>query len=113
MDLISNTVFKKLNVLFVALKMADIGLLFNETVAIKLLFSYPSAWLSGYEDPVVSRINMRIQDLTGLDVSTAEELQVSYHRFLQLFPLLQEAPPVRFPDTEQQAVLVLCNTWGL
>uniref|UniRef100_A0A2K6LGT2 Prolyl 4-hydroxylase subunit alpha 1 n=1 Tax=Rhinopithecus bieti TaxID=61621 RepID=A0A2K6LGT2_RHIBE len=34
-----------------------------------------SAWLSGYENPVVSRINMRIQDLTGLDVSTAEELQ--------------------------------------
>ncbi|MCV4796309.1 2OG-Fe(II) oxygenase, partial [Escherichia coli] len=31
----------------------------------------------GYEDPVVSRINMRIQDLTGLDVSTAEELQVA------------------------------------
>uniref|UniRef100_A0A8C8T790 Prolyl 4-hydroxylase subunit alpha-1 n=1 Tax=Peromyscus maniculatus bairdii TaxID=230844 RepID=A0A8C8T790_PERMB len=36
-----------------------------------------SAWLAGYEDPVVSRINMRIQDLTGLDVSTAEELQVA------------------------------------
>uniref|UniRef100_H2Q230 Prolyl 4-hydroxylase subunit alpha-1 n=1 Tax=Pan troglodytes TaxID=9598 RepID=H2Q230_PANTR len=35
------------------------------------------AWLSGYENPVVSRINMRIQDLTGLDVSTAEELQVA------------------------------------
>nr|XP_010296060.1 PREDICTED: prolyl 4-hydroxylase subunit alpha-1 isoform X3 [Balearica regulorum gibbericeps] len=30
---------------------------------------------SGYESPVVSRINTRIQDLTGLDVSTAEELQ--------------------------------------
>uniref|UniRef100_A0A8C0BPW4 Prolyl 4-hydroxylase subunit alpha-1 n=1 Tax=Buteo japonicus TaxID=224669 RepID=A0A8C0BPW4_9AVES len=29
-----------------------------------------SAWLSGYESPVVSRINTRIQDLTGLDVST-------------------------------------------
>uniref|UniRef100_A0A8B9GA70 Prolyl 4-hydroxylase subunit alpha-1 n=1 Tax=Amazona collaria TaxID=241587 RepID=A0A8B9GA70_9PSIT len=36
-----------------------------------------SAWLSGYESPVVSRINTRIQDLTGLDVSTAEELQVA------------------------------------
>ncbi|XP_014795940.1 PREDICTED: prolyl 4-hydroxylase subunit alpha-1 isoform X3 [Calidris pugnax] len=35
------------------------------------------AWLSGYESPVVSRINTRIQDLTGLDVSTAEELQVA------------------------------------
>ncbi|XP_078284770.1 prolyl 4-hydroxylase subunit alpha-1b isoform X2 [Rhinoraja longicauda] len=36
-----------------------------------------SAWLSGYEDPVINRINKRIEDLTGLDVSTAEELQVS------------------------------------
>ncbi|XP_063817550.1 prolyl 4-hydroxylase subunit alpha-1 isoform X1 [Pseudophryne corroboree] len=36
-----------------------------------------SAWLSGYEDPVVDRINARIQELTGLDVSTAEELQVA------------------------------------
>ncbi|XP_069466632.1 prolyl 4-hydroxylase subunit alpha-1 isoform X2 [Ambystoma mexicanum] len=36
-----------------------------------------SAWLSGYEDPVVEHINKRIQDITGLDVSTAEELQVA------------------------------------
>ncbi|XP_077206551.1 prolyl 4-hydroxylase subunit alpha-1 isoform X4 [Paroedura picta] len=36
-----------------------------------------SAWLSGYENPTVARINTRIQDLTGLDVSTAEELQVA------------------------------------
>ncbi|XP_051897414.1 prolyl 4-hydroxylase subunit alpha-1-like isoform X2 [Pristis pectinata] len=36
-----------------------------------------SAWLSGYEDPVVQRINKRIEDITGLDVSTAEELQVA------------------------------------
>uniref|UniRef100_A0A8D0BV74 Prolyl 4-hydroxylase subunit alpha-1 n=1 Tax=Salvator merianae TaxID=96440 RepID=A0A8D0BV74_SALMN len=36
-----------------------------------------SAWLSGYEHPVIARINTRIQDLTGLDVSTAEELQVA------------------------------------
>ncbi|XP_072881491.1 prolyl 4-hydroxylase subunit alpha-1b isoform X1 [Hemitrygon akajei] len=36
-----------------------------------------SAWLSGYEDPVISRINKRIEDITGLDVSTAEELQVA------------------------------------
>lgn len=87
--------------------MIVIVLLFNETVAIKLLFSCPSAWLSGYEDPVVSRINMRIQDLTGLDVSTAEELQVSYHSFLQLLPLLQEALPVIFPGTEQQSACLL------
>ncbi|XP_053547874.1 prolyl 4-hydroxylase subunit alpha-1 isoform X1 [Bombina bombina] len=36
-----------------------------------------SAWLSGYEDPVVGRINQRIQEITGLDMSTAEELQVA------------------------------------
>ncbi|XP_075072673.1 prolyl 4-hydroxylase subunit alpha-1 isoform X1 [Mixophyes fleayi] len=36
-----------------------------------------SAWLSNYEDPVVARINKRIQELTGLDMSTAEELQVA------------------------------------
>ncbi|XP_030059308.1 prolyl 4-hydroxylase subunit alpha-1 isoform X4 [Microcaecilia unicolor] len=36
-----------------------------------------SAWLSSYEHPVIERINQRIQDLTGLDVSTAEELQVA------------------------------------
>ncbi|KAM9325609.1 prolyl 4-hydroxylase subunit alpha-1 isoform 3-T3 [Gastrophryne carolinensis] len=36
-----------------------------------------SAWLSSYEDPVVARINTRIQEITGLDVSTAEELQVA------------------------------------
>ncbi|XP_066519424.1 prolyl 4-hydroxylase subunit alpha-1a isoform X1 [Hoplias malabaricus] len=36
-----------------------------------------SAWLAAYEHPVVDRINQRIQDLTGLDVSTAEELQVA------------------------------------
>lgn len=35
-----------------------------------------SAWLSGYEHPMVEHVNQRIQDLTGLDVSTAEELQV-------------------------------------
>lgn len=57
--------------------MPGIGFLSNEAVALKPTFFCPSAWLSGYEDPVVSRINMRIQDLTGLDVSTAEELQVA------------------------------------
>lgn len=45
----------------------------------KYFFKY-SAWLSGYESPVISRINTRIQDLTGLDVSTAEELQVDYKK---------------------------------
>ncbi|XP_027023756.1 prolyl 4-hydroxylase subunit alpha-1a isoform X2 [Tachysurus fulvidraco] len=36
-----------------------------------------SAWLAAYEHPVVDRINQRIEDLTGLDVKTAEELQVA------------------------------------
>ncbi|XP_058262141.1 prolyl 4-hydroxylase subunit alpha-1a isoform X1 [Hemibagrus wyckioides] len=36
-----------------------------------------SAWLAAYEHPVVDRINQRIEDLTGLDVTTAEELQVA------------------------------------
>ncbi|XP_018080873.1 prolyl 4-hydroxylase subunit alpha-1 isoform X2 [Xenopus laevis] len=36
-----------------------------------------SAWLSAYEDPVVARLNNRIERVTGLDMSTAEELQVA------------------------------------
>ncbi|MGH0120856.1 UNVERIFIED_CONTAM: hypothetical protein FKN15_024337 [Acipenser sinensis] len=36
-----------------------------------------SAWIAAYESPVVDRINQRIEDLTGLDVKTAEELQVA------------------------------------
>ncbi|KAG9346048.1 hypothetical protein JZ751_007864 [Albula glossodonta] len=36
-----------------------------------------SAWLAAYEHPVVDKINQRIEDLTGLDVKTAEELQVA------------------------------------
>ncbi|KAM9425937.1 prolyl 4-hydroxylase subunit alpha-1-like isoform 1-T2 [Pholidichthys leucotaenia] len=36
-----------------------------------------SAWLAAYEHPLVDKINRRIEDLTGLDVSTAEELQVA------------------------------------
>uniref|UniRef100_A0A2K6U7K8 Prolyl 4-hydroxylase subunit alpha 1 n=1 Tax=Saimiri boliviensis boliviensis TaxID=39432 RepID=A0A2K6U7K8_SAIBB len=52
-----------------------------------------SAWLSGYENPVVSRINMRIQDLTGLDVSTAEELQVGNHIILKSLLHLRDRRP--------------------
>lgn len=37
----------------------------------------PSAWLTGYEHPVIETINQRIEDLTGLEMDTAEELQVS------------------------------------
>ncbi|XP_023819563.1 prolyl 4-hydroxylase subunit alpha-1 isoform X2 [Oryzias latipes] len=36
-----------------------------------------SAWLTAYEDPVVEKINQRIEDLTGLEMDTAEELQVA------------------------------------
>uniref|UniRef100_A0A673M768 Prolyl 4-hydroxylase subunit alpha-1 n=1 Tax=Sinocyclocheilus rhinocerous TaxID=307959 RepID=A0A673M768_9TELE len=36
-----------------------------------------SAWLAAYENPVVDCINQRIEDITGLDVKTAEELQVA------------------------------------
>ncbi|XP_032885765.1 prolyl 4-hydroxylase subunit alpha-2 isoform X3 [Amblyraja radiata] len=36
-----------------------------------------SAWLDDDEDPVVHRVNQRIADITGLDVETAELLQVA------------------------------------
>nr|XP_046266887.1 prolyl 4-hydroxylase subunit alpha-2 isoform X2 [Scatophagus argus] len=36
-----------------------------------------SAWLEGEEDPVIERVNQRIEDLTGLTVDTAELLQVA------------------------------------
>uniref|UniRef100_UPI0037E823CE prolyl 4-hydroxylase subunit alpha-1-like n=1 Tax=Semicossyphus pulcher TaxID=241346 RepID=UPI0037E823CE len=36
-----------------------------------------SAWLGAFEHPVVDRINQRIEDITGLDVNTAEDLQVA------------------------------------
>uniref|UniRef100_H2MJ53 procollagen-proline 4-dioxygenase n=1 Tax=Oryzias latipes TaxID=8090 RepID=H2MJ53_ORYLA len=36
-----------------------------------------SAWLGSHEHPIVDRINQRIEDITGLDVSTAEDLQVA------------------------------------
>uniref|UniRef100_A0A1A8FV77 Prolyl 4-hydroxylase subunit alpha-1 n=1 Tax=Nothobranchius korthausae TaxID=1143690 RepID=A0A1A8FV77_9TELE len=36
-----------------------------------------SAWLTAYEDPMIEKINQRIEDLTGLEMDTAEELQVA------------------------------------
>ncbi|XP_047208036.1 prolyl 4-hydroxylase subunit alpha-1b isoform X1 [Girardinichthys multiradiatus] len=36
-----------------------------------------SAWLTADEDPVIERINERIEDITGLEMDTAEELQVA------------------------------------
>lgn len=35
-----------------------------------------SAWLSEDEDPVITQVNQRIADVTGLELETAEELQV-------------------------------------
>ncbi|KAM9364477.1 prolyl 4-hydroxylase subunit alpha-1b isoform 2-T2 [Pholidichthys leucotaenia] len=36
-----------------------------------------SAWLTGYDDPMIDKINNRIEVLTGLEMDTAEELQMS------------------------------------
>ncbi|XP_023659248.1 prolyl 4-hydroxylase subunit alpha-2 isoform X2 [Paramormyrops kingsleyae] len=36
-----------------------------------------SAWLEGDVDPVIARVNQRIEDITGLSVATAELLQVA------------------------------------
>ncbi|XP_074528953.1 prolyl 4-hydroxylase subunit alpha-2 isoform X2 [Halichoeres trimaculatus] len=36
-----------------------------------------SAWLEGEEDPIIERVNQRIQAITGLTVDTAELLQVA------------------------------------
>ncbi|XP_076142250.1 prolyl 4-hydroxylase subunit alpha-1b isoform X1 [Alosa pseudoharengus] len=36
-----------------------------------------SAWLTAYEHPMIEKINQRIEDLTGLEMDTAEELQVA------------------------------------
>uniref|UniRef100_A0A672RRQ8 procollagen-proline 4-dioxygenase n=1 Tax=Sinocyclocheilus grahami TaxID=75366 RepID=A0A672RRQ8_SINGR len=36
-----------------------------------------SAWLSGYEHSTIEKINQRIEDITGLEMDTAEELQVA------------------------------------
>ncbi|KAI8794049.1 prolyl 4-hydroxylase subunit alpha-1 isoform X1, partial [Biomphalaria glabrata] len=36
-----------------------------------------SAWLRGEEHPVVERLNQRMEAITGLDLNTAEELQIA------------------------------------
>ncbi|XP_033954714.1 prolyl 4-hydroxylase subunit alpha-2-like isoform X1 [Pseudochaenichthys georgianus] len=36
-----------------------------------------SAWLEEEDDPVIARVNQRIEDITGLEVDTAELLQVA------------------------------------
>lgn len=51
---------------------------------------FVSAWLTAYEHPVIERINQRIEDLTGLEMDTAEELQVSNRGTVQHFPYLPQ-----------------------
>ncbi|XP_031428629.2 prolyl 4-hydroxylase subunit alpha-1 [Clupea harengus] len=36
-----------------------------------------SAWLTDEEDPVIDKLNQRLSDVTGLDMATAESLQVA------------------------------------
>uniref|UniRef100_A0A8R1EI98 Prolyl 4-hydroxylase alpha subunit Fe(2+) 2OG dioxygenase domain-containing protein n=1 Tax=Caenorhabditis japonica TaxID=281687 RepID=A0A8R1EI98_CAEJA len=36
-----------------------------------------SAWLKGDLDPVIARVNQRIEDFTNLNQATSEELQVA------------------------------------
>lgn len=40
------------------------------------MFLFLSAWLEEEDDPVIARVNQRIEDITGLTVDTAELLQV-------------------------------------
>lgn len=39
-------------------------------------FPSPSSWLEEDDDPVVAKVNRRMQQITGLTVKTAELLQV-------------------------------------
>ncbi len=43
---------------------------------VSISFLHSSAWLSGYEHSTIEKINQRIEDVTGLEMDTAEELQV-------------------------------------
>lgn len=45
-------------------------------VPLQNMFLFLSAWLEEEDDPVISRVNQRIEDITGLTVDTAELLQV-------------------------------------
>lgn len=48
--------------------------------AVLLIFALflPSSWLEEDDDPVVARVNRRMQHITGLTVKTAELLQVGW-----------------------------------
>ena len=62
-----------------------------------------SAWLSANDDPLgyVKKIDQRIEDITNLDMSTAEQLQVIsniHNEFVAAYKLL---------------VLLYCNKYDL
>uniref|UniRef100_A0A7N5ZU30 Prolyl 4-hydroxylase subunit alpha-1 n=1 Tax=Anabas testudineus TaxID=64144 RepID=A0A7N5ZU30_ANATE len=44
---------------------------------VRYSLKFSVAWLTGYDDPMIETINQRIEDLTGLEMDTAEELQVA------------------------------------
>lgn len=61
-----------------SLKELDIHACMLSTVCVYTCLCFFSAWLEGEEDPVILRVNQRIEDITGLTVDTAELLQVMY-----------------------------------
>lgn len=62
-----------------------------------------SAWLGAFEHPVVNRINQRIEDITGLDISTAEDLQVT----LTWICIYLHTAPAPWHETFSKSVCVL------
>ena len=62
---------------YTACKISEIRLHFIKMSQLNVCsLSSLSAWLRGEEDPVVETINDRMEAITGLDMTTAEELQV-------------------------------------
>ena len=55
-----------------------IDLFYSTYLPSYLLFYVHSAWLGPSDDPLgyVKKIDQRIEDITNLDMSTAEQLQV-------------------------------------
>ena len=59
--------------------------------------AFSSAWLEGEDDPVVARVNQRIEDITGLTVKTAELLQVRSSSACQpISPLNSRSHAIRY-----------------
>lgn len=53
------------------------GCVFQSNISVfSIPFSCPSSWLEEDDDPVVAKVNQRMQQITGLTVKTAELLQV-------------------------------------